>query len=199
MDASGSSAFSESTPVPGYRSERRAVRMRGFCVLEDGATHEICVLDLSYDGCGVETPVPLEPGQAITLSVLRRGAIDAVVRWYRDGKAGLSFVPVEPDSTKHSPRQSDRVAVAADISLRRIGRSTFRVNVSDLSPEGCKVLLVERPAKDERVLVKFDGLEVLEAGVCWVEGFTAGLSFEKPMHPAVFDLLIERLTLESPR
>lgn len=199
MDASGSSAFSESTPVPGYRSERRAVRMRGFCVLEDGATHEIYVLDLSYEGCGVETTVPLEPGQAIKLSVLRRGAIDAVVRWYRDGKAGLSFVPVEPDPTKHSPRQSERVAVAADISLRRIGRSTFRVNVSDLSPEGCKVLLVERPAKDERVLVKFDGLEVLEADVCWVEDFTAGLSFEKPMHPAVFELLIERLALDSQR
>jgi hypothetical protein len=43
------------------------------------------------------------------------------------------------------------------------------------------------------VLVKFDGLEALEAEVCWVEEFTAGLRFEKPMHPAVFDLLVERL------
>ena len=195
MDASGSSAFSDPTPVPADRSERRAVRMRGFCVLEDGATHEIFVLDLSYEGCGIETPVPLEPGQAIKLSVLRRGAIDAVVRWYRDGKAGLAFVPVEPEAKAHAPRRSERIALAADISLRRIGRSTFRINVTDLSPEGCKVLLVERPAKDERVLVKFDGLEVLEADVCWVDNFTAGLSFEKPMHPAVFDLLIERLTL----
>jgi hypothetical protein len=194
MDASGGSAFSDPTPVPGTRSERRAVRMRGFCVLEGGGTHEIYVLDLSYEGCGIESPVPLEPGQAIKLSVLRRGAIDAVVRWYRDGKAGLAFVPVEPDAKTHSPRQSERIDVAADVCLRRIGRSTFRVNVGDLSPEGCKVLLVERPAKDERVLVKFDGLEVLEASVCWVEEFTAGLSFEKPMHPAVFELLIERLT-----
>ena len=36
---------------------------------------------------------------------------------------------------------------------------------------------------------------MLEANVCWVDGFTAGLSFEKPMHPAVFELLVERLTL----
>ena len=199
MDASGSSAFSDATPVPANRSERRAVRMRGYCVLADGSTHEIYVLDLSYEGCGVETAVPLEPEQAVKLSVLRRGAIDAVVRWYRDGKAGLSFVPVEPDPAQHLPRQSDRVGVAADISLRRIGRSTFRVNVTDLSPEGCKVLLVERPAKGERVLVKFDGLEVLEADVCWVDDFTAGLRFDKPVHPAVFELLIERLALEARR
>ena len=195
MDASGSSAFSDPTPVPGYRSERRAVRMRGFCVLDGDATHEIYVLDLSYEGCGIETPVPLEPGQAIKLSVLRRGAIDAVVRWYRDGKAGLAFLPPEPDSKEHAPRRSERVSLAADVRLRRIGKSTFRVTLTDVSPEGCKVQLVERPSKDERVLVKFEGLEVLEATVCWVEGFTAGLSFDKPMHPAVFELLIERLSL----
>ncbi|HEX6660533.1 MAG TPA: PilZ domain-containing protein [Sphingomicrobium sp.] len=195
MDASGSSAFSEPTPVPGHRSERRAVRMRGYCVLDCGTSHEIFVLDLSYEGCGIETPVPLEPGQSIKLSVLRRGAIDAVVRWCRGSKAGLSFVPMEPEARAYAPRQSERIALAADVRLRRVGRSTFRVNVTDLSPEGCKVLLVERPSKGERVLVKFDGLEVLEANVCWVEDFTAGLSFEKPMHPAVFELLIERLTL----
>jgi hypothetical protein len=194
MDASGSSAFSNPTPVPGYRSERRSVRMRGFCVLEDGTTHEIYVLDLSYEGCGIETPVPLEPGQAIKLSVLRRGAIDAVVRWCRDDKAGLSFVPPTAEEKEHAPRRSDRVSLAADVSLRRIGKSTFRVTLTDVSPEGCKVQLVERPARGERVLVKFEGLEVLEAEVCWVEEFTAGLSFDKPMHPAVFDLLVERLT-----
>jgi hypothetical protein len=34
----------------------------------------------------------------------------------------------------------------------------------------------------------------MEAEVCWVDGFVAGLKFIKPMHPAVFDLLIERLS-----
>ena len=168
--------------------------MRGFCVLEGGETHEIYVLDLSYEGCGIETPVPLEPGQAIKLSVLRRGAIDAVVRWYRDSKAGLSFVPPTAEEKEHAPRRSERVSLAADVSLRRIGKSTFRVTLNDVSPEGCRVQLVERPAVGERVLVKFEGLEVLEAEVCWVEGFTAGLNFDKPMHPAVFELLVERLT-----
>jgi hypothetical protein len=42
-------------------------------------------------------------------------------------------------------------------------------------------------------MIKFEGFEVLDAQVCWVEGFVAGLRFEKPFHPAVFDLLLARL------
>jgi hypothetical protein len=34
----------------------------------------------------------------------------------------------------------------------------------------------------------------LEALVCWVRGFEVGLEFEKPMHVAVFEQLISKLT-----
>ena len=192
MDATGSPAFSESNSVPADRCERRPVRMPGYVLRGDGTTQQIYVLDLSYEGCGIETPVPLEPAEEIKLSVLQRGAIDAVVRWCSDGKAGLAFAPAK--EKQYSPRRSDRIALTADVVVRRVGRVSFRVDVADASPEGCKVQLVERPSVGERVLVKFDGLEALEAEVCWVEGFTAGLMFEKPMHPAVFELLIERLS-----
>ena len=79
------------------------------------------------------------------------------------------------------------------MSLRRLGQNNYRVRVNDLSPEGCKVELVERPRVGEHVLIRFDGLESLDAEVCWVEGFVAGLRFEKPIHVSVFDLLLERL------
>ena len=46
---------------------------------------------------------------------------------------------------------------------------------------------------DEIVWVKFEGLEALEAMVCWVDGFAAGLEFQRPVHPAVFDVLLQRL------
>ena len=95
---------------------------------------------------------------------------------------------------KHWPRRSERVTLLADINLRRIGKSNFRVTVTDASAEGCKVDLVERPSEDEQVLVKFDGLEPLEARVCWIDGHIAGLKYARPMHPAVFDLLVERLS-----
>ena len=81
----------------------------------------------------------------------------------------------------------------AELSLRRSGQTNYRANVHDVSQEGCKVEFVERPMLDEIVWVKFEGLEALEARVCWVEGFAAGLELQRPVHPAVFNLLLQRL------
>jgi hypothetical protein len=193
MGVAAGPAFSKLTTAPIQRRERRAVTMRGYAVRDDGSSHEILVLDLSYEGCGIETPLALESGERIKLSVLRRGAIDAEVRWCKRGKAGLVFIAEDPGAHAPCARRFQRVGLTAEVRLRRLGKANFQVAVADASPDGCKVELVERPAVGEHVLVKFDGLEALEAEVCWVEEFTAGLRFEKPMHPAVFDLLVERL------
>ena len=56
----------------------------------------------------------------------------------------------------------------------------------DASPEGCKIEFIERPRIGERVWVKFDGLEALEATVCWIEGHVGGVKFERLLHEAVF-------------
>ena len=175
------------------RRERRPVSLRAFVVREDKSTYEALILDLSYDGCGIETPAPLRLGEAVKLSVLRRGAIASRVRWCRHGKAGLVFEPDQPSEKKYWPRRSERIATSADVSLRRIGQDKRSVRVTDLSPEGCKIRLSHTPRLGEHLLIKFDGLEVLEAEVCWAEGFDVGLRFERPFHPAVFALVAERL------
>lgn len=167
--------------------------MRGFALREDGSTTEILILDLSYEGCGIETPLAFAPGESIKLSVLRRGAIEATVRWCKDGKAGLVFDAEEPDAKQHWPRRFERKTLTAEVSMRRLGKHTFRVQLFDASPDGCKLELVDKPRIEEHVLVKFDGLEALEAEVCWIEGNLAGLRFERTIHPAVFDLLLQRL------
>lgn len=92
-----------------------------------------------------------------------------------------------------TPRKSARVGLEAEVSLRRSGHNNYRANVHDVSQNGCKVEFVERPMLDEIVWVKFEGLEALEAMVCWVEGFAAGLEFQRPVHPAVFEVLLQRL------
>jgi len=168
--------------------------MRGHAALEDGTTTEILLLDLSYEGCGVEIPVELKAGQSIILSVLGRGAIKADVRWYAAGKAGLVFQVDEPAAKQHRPRTNERIPLTAEVSIRRLGKANYRVAVFDLSLDGCKVEFVERLRIEEHVLIKFDGLEILEAEVCWTEGYRGGLRFEKAIHPAVFDMLIARLT-----
>lgn len=193
MGAEPTSAAMKLQSEPIDRRERKAVTLRAFILREDGSSSEALILDLSYEGCGIETPAELWSGEAVKLSVLRRGAIDCHVRWCRHGKAGLVFEPEEPSEKTHWPRCSERITTSADVSLRRLGQSNRQVRVTDLSPEGCKVRLPHQPHVEEHLLIKFDGLEALETEVCWVEGFDAGLRFERPFHPAVFALLAERL------
>jgi len=77
--------------------------------------------------------------------------------------------------------------------MRRAAKLAFRVRIYDLSPEGCKAEFVERPSIGEQLWVKFDGIEALEAKVRWIVGAKAGLKFARPLHAAVFDLLIAKL------
>ena len=90
-------------------------------------------------------------------------------------------------------RQTPRVSVAAMVNLRRKGHHRFSVQVFDLSPEGCKVEFIERPQLDENLWLKFDGLESLEASVRWVASNAVGVQFLRPIHSAVFDLLISKM------
>jgi len=91
------------------------------------------------------------------------------------------------------PRQSARVGLAADIVLRRAGHSNYRVQILDISPQGCRAEIIERPQLHEMVWVKFEGLTALAATVCWTRKFEAGLEFERPIHSAVFDMLVSRM------
>lgn len=91
------------------------------------------------------------------------------------------------------PRKADRVTLDAQVVVRRAGFPKFEVKIRDLSAEGCKIEFVDRPADGERVWVKFDGLASLEATVCWIDGAFAGARFDRPLHPAVFDLLLNGL------
>lgn len=176
---------------PASREARRPVTLPAYALLEDDSTFSVTVIDLSYDGCKIETPFELPEGTALKLSVLQLGALDARVRWHAEGVAGLSFKPnAEPE---HKPRNHPRIALGADLSLRRAGRHQYRARVFDLSPSGCKVEFVERPRTEERLWVKFDGLETIEGEVCWVDGFHGGVRFVTPIHPAVFDMLLESL------
>lgn len=175
------------------REHRRDVTLPANIICENGEITSADVLDLSYDGCCVETPIELREGSTVKLSVVALGVNDAQVRWYADGKAGLSFSIQAKWEREIKPRNAQRIELSADLSLRRVGRQQYRVRVFDISPEGCKVEFIERPRLDELVWVKFEGLEAIEAAVCWVDGFYGGLKFLRPIYPSVFDLLLARL------
>lgn len=175
------------------RPDRRPVELIGHALLPDGSIFDASLIDLSYEGCRIKAGQELRPGDRLKLGVFRLGLIEAEVRWYEDGEAGLTFAPIEAAPKTLWPRRSDRVQVTASVSLRKPGKATFSSRVFDVSPEGCKVEFVDRPVVNDRVWIKFDGIENLESEVCWVDDFVMGVNFAKPMHPAVFDLLVERL------
>jgi hypothetical protein len=98
------------------------------------------------------------------------------------------------ENPNQDPRRSARIVLSAEIKLRRAGQSGYRVKIHNVSPEGCKAEFVERPQLDERVWVKFQGLEALGAIVCWVRDLEVGLEFENRIHPTVFALLVSKFT-----
>ena len=185
------------TPSPApekpRRTARRLVRLQGLISRSDGTSAEVDLLDLSYDGCGIATPVELEPGEALRLSVTGRGLIDAEVRWCRAGQAGLRFSQAEAAQTDETMRATNRASLSTEVRVRRIGQHNYSVRIFDLSPEGAKIEVIERPRIGEQLMVKFDGIETVPAEVCWIDGFIVGLKFQRPFHPAVFDLLLTRM------
>jgi hypothetical protein len=92
----------------------------------------------------------------------------------------------------NSRRKDRRLPLASEISVRKVGSFGFQLPALDVSAGGCRVELVEMVDVGEHVIVRLPALEPLGAEVGWVEGNQAGLRFQRPLHPAVFDQLIDR-------
>ena len=90
-------------------------------------------------------------------------------------------------------RRAERVPIEADVDFRRIGEHRWRVNVHDISPQGCRVELPVRVTTDDTIWVTFPGLEAIQGKVCWTEEWVAGIEFDRPLHPAVFELVEQRM------
>jgi hypothetical protein len=182
-------------PDHSLRDERHPVDMRGLATLEDGRTMAVLLVNLSYDGCAVESAVPLTEGSALLLTTCG-GSIEAQVRWVSGRTAGLRFHGERSGRIQKTPglipRESARVAVELTAKLKRFGRTGNVVPVSDISITGRKAEFADRPQVGETVTLRFDGLDSIEANVRWVGGRDCGLDFSSPIHPAILELLLQR-------
>lgn len=175
------------------RRARRAVRIDGIVHRADKTQIDVRVIDFTFNGCGIELMEPLEAGEAVSVALLSLGPIPAHVVWRRLNRAGLEFDPVPSDGNAKVDRRDERSEVTAEITAKALGSIHYRVRIFDISTSGCRVETVELPAIGEHMLIKFSGIEVLDAEVCWVQGHYAGLKFRKPIHPAVLEMLLRRL------
>jgi len=91
-----------------------------------------------------------------------------------------------------SPRRTIRHKIDAEVTLRRSLDQPYKVKLRDLSQHGCSVELVNHVQLRERLWIKLPGLDSIEGVVCWEEDFHAGIDFLTPLHPAVFDMLLQK-------
>ena len=91
------------------------------------------------------------------------------------------------------PRCTPRIAIDAEVPVRRSFAQRWTAKLSDFSTHGCRVDTVERLQAEERLFVYLPGLETLESSARWVDGFSAEVRFARPLHPSVFALIHDRL------
>jgi hypothetical protein len=90
-------------------------------------------------------------------------------------------------------RQCGRFATGSQIHARRIPGVNFEVMLDNVSSGGCRIEMIEECEVGEDVIARFPELEPLGARVRWTMGPTVGLQFTRPIHPAVFGSLLDRL------
>jgi hypothetical protein len=114
---------------------------------------------------------------------------------YSDGSGGgfeaeLSSWPAT--SHERKARKSERIHVEVPAGLRQRGASGVSVRVLDLSPEGFRASTHLELNNGSSVWLRLPGLEPLHATVAWSEGHFIGCAFERPLHPAVVDMIVRK-------
>lgn len=73
------------------RAERRPVNLRGYA-LSATRDSDVLVSDLSYTGCQLCCDQDFKPGEVVELRVVKRGLVEAEIRWSAEGRAGAQFL-----------------------------------------------------------------------------------------------------------
>ena len=103
----------------------------------------------------------------------------------------------DPDVTDGERRRFGRVSTTSQVHARRIPGTNFEVALHNVSAAGCRIEMIEECEEGEDIIARFPQLEPLGARVRWTDGPVAGLQFARPIHPAVFGSLLERLSDEE--
>lgn len=95
------------------------------------------------------------------------------------------------DCDRHDQRAEGRYALEVPVSVRKRGSNQVPATLHDLSCGGCRLSgLYLPPTDDLDVFVRIPGLENLATRVCWEQGGKSGVTFERALHPAVFQRMI---------
>lgn len=99
--------------------------------------------------------------------------------------------PAAPDGgTDGEHRNNGRALVDIDCEIRIGSRAWRRARLADLTPDGFQVAIIDMPARGTPLYIRFAGIQMLQAEVCWARADTAGCRFATPISPYVFEHII---------
>lgn len=89
-------------------------------------------------------------------------------------------------------RKSERVALEIGAGLRQRGGTGVGIQIMDLSTDGFRASTHLQLEKGSDVWLRLPGLEPYQARVMWAKGSFIGCAFERPLHPAVLDMIVRQ-------
>jgi hypothetical protein len=89
-------------------------------------------------------------------------------------------------------RKSKRVTLEMGAGLRQRGGTGVTIQIVDLSVDGFRASTHLQLAKGADVWLRLPGLEPYQARVMWAKGNFIGCAFERPLHPAVLDMIVTK-------
>lgn len=101
----------------------------------------------------------------------------------------LSF---DGNSARPRARNAERVMLALSAGLRQRGAATVTVRILDLSTHGFRIDTHLTMQVGTQIWLRLPGLESVPAHVVWVHGHSAGCAFDRPLHPAVLAMIVQR-------
>jgi hypothetical protein len=91
-----------------------------------------------------------------------------------------------------NPRKAERATVDLGAGLRQRGASNVTVQILDLSTHGFRASTHLDLQTGADVWLKLPGLEALHAKVAWSNAHFVGCAFERPLHPAVLQMMVKK-------
>ena len=89
-------------------------------------------------------------------------------------------------------RRAERANVAIGAGLRQRGASSVSAQILDLSTHGFRASTHLDLEMGADVWLKLPGLEAMHAKVAWVSSHFIGCAFERPLHPAVLQMVVRK-------
>jgi hypothetical protein len=117
--------------------------------------------------------------------------------WSLPSEFGTPFLSGELTTDARAPqeltsRKSERVTLEMGAGLRQRGGTGVAIQIVDLSIDGFRASTHLQLAKGTDVWLRLPGLEPYQARVMWAKGNFIGCAFERPLHPAVLDMIVKK-------